>query len=548
MRLRTWMRVALPLAGVFLTAQPVAAIAPGWHFVGPGIEYQEFQLPDPNNVFVARMDRSNPAVTLESSIAEGRLSGARESVRSMAARYDQTLSYWGGAWGGRNRVVVAINGYYFDPNTGIPWRGQVHSGWYAKRFDDLQNGSGFAWGLERQAFIGGCVEHRPDKQAIIYLKSSETQTFQGINVPRGEDQLILYTPQYDVTTLTDDSGAEVLVEVARPAMVLPQPNMVTGIVREIRKNLGATPIPFDHVVLSAHGSARTRLLDHVEVGDQIGISQDIKHYEADCRTHNSNDWTKTFASIGGAFNFLRNGEIQDFTDPGANSRAPRTAIAFNDNYIFFIVVDGRNPGVSEGMTMNELATFARDGLQATWGIAQDGGGSSTMVVNGVVVNNTYCNFTDCTPDLTTDYSDDPRALIRVRESRILTRETASLSPDGLLEAMVANGMMMVLIDPKLESASYAPGDPVITIINSELRLGPGNNYAVIADLPVNSSGTIVEHANKLNGIFATGAFWWKASFGGLIGWIREDALPYVPAGDIQSYLPNLNLEATPPPP
>ena len=36
----------------------------------------------------------------------------------------------------------------------------VQSGWYAKRFDDLGGGSGFAWKLDRSAFIGECVDHR----------------------------------------------------------------------------------------------------------------------------------------------------------------------------------------------------------------------------------------------------------------------------------------------------------------------------------------------------------------------------------------------------
>jgi hypothetical protein len=50
---------------------------------------------------------------------------------------------------------------------------------------------------------------------------------------------------------------------------------------------------------------------------------------------------------------------------------------------------------SEGMTIPELARSAKNTLGASWGISQDGGGSSTMVVNGQVMNNTYCNIVDC---------------------------------------------------------------------------------------------------------------------------------------------------------
>jgi hypothetical protein len=36
----------------------------GWVSVVAGIDYQKFQLPDPNNVFVVRMDRANTSLSL----------------------------------------------------------------------------------------------------------------------------------------------------------------------------------------------------------------------------------------------------------------------------------------------------------------------------------------------------------------------------------------------------------------------------------------------------------------------------------------------------
>ena len=148
-------------------AQPVEVEGPvmledGWELVGAGVAYKKFHLKDPNNIYVARMDRSDPNVIIESSIGQGRLSGGKEAVSGMALRYEQTLNYWGGNWGARNDVVVAVNGSYFEPYTGIPFQGQVHSGWYAKRFDDCQTGSGgsgFSWKLDRSAFIGATISH-----------------------------------------------------------------------------------------------------------------------------------------------------------------------------------------------------------------------------------------------------------------------------------------------------------------------------------------------------------------------------------------------------
>ncbi len=134
----------LSLGTPFAVAQEAAE---PWEPIVPGIEYREYNLPDPVNVFVTRMDRSNQQVTLESSIGQGRLSGGGETVSGMSQRYDGALNYWGQTWGNTNKVAVAINGFYFGPPfepAGVPWSGQVHSGWYAKHFTELQSGSGFA--------------------------------------------------------------------------------------------------------------------------------------------------------------------------------------------------------------------------------------------------------------------------------------------------------------------------------------------------------------------------------------------------------------------
>ena len=68
----------------------------------------------------------------------------------------------------------------------------------------------------------------------------------------------------------------------------------------------------------------------------------------DCKKPLPGDWSQAYAGIGGAFTFLADGVPQHLDVTGAIVRHPRTAIAYNDQYIFFIVVDGRDPGVSVG--------------------------------------------------------------------------------------------------------------------------------------------------------------------------------------------------------
>ncbi|MFN2262829.1 MAG: phosphodiester glycosidase family protein [Anaerolineales bacterium] len=535
--------------------------------VAPGIEYREYSLPEPVNVFVTRMDRSNPQVTLESSIGQGMLSGGGETVSSMAQRYNGALNYWGQTWGNTNQVAVAINGFYFGPPyepAGVPWSGQVHSGWYSKRFTELQSGSGFAWNLDRTAFIGECVSHPADKQQVTYFENNmwiADQFFDGINVSRDDNEFILFTPQFGPDTGTTGSldSIEVLVQLKRPSLIIPYSDMAAaekGEIVKILNNKGSTIIPFDHVVLSMHGTKKTEFTSlGIKVGDQVGISQKIK----DCTNFPNNNWDYTYASIGGAFYFLKNGVVQDFSsDPQANVRDPRTAIVFNQDYIYFIVVDGRDQLHSIGMTIPQLAKFARDELGATYGIAQDGGGSSTMVVNGEVKNNTYCNIVICNGEIflplvynkwngkqqnsisSADGLNIQNPTLGLNNQEILsgdglplTEEYYTYAPDStgdILQRLVANGMMMVVVEPEDLSPIFAENEGIKTITQVDVRLGPGTNYGVVETVGADESGFIYGNDNGLNGVWAKGYYWWHVwlEIGDLDvkGWVIEPTITH----------------------
>jgi hypothetical protein len=527
--------VRLLLIVIICTSPSLAAIPTedlSWQPVTPGIDYQEFKLPSPNNVFVARMDRSNLNLTLESMIAQGKLSEGRETVSSMFSRYDQALNFWGGSanppiWGMRNQAVVAINGSYYDIYTGLPQGGQVQAGWYAKRYDDLGGWSGFAWKLDRSAFIGECVYHIPDKQRISFPAKGTYQQVNGINDQRGDNELVLYTPQYNSQTGTDNTGTEVMVEMTRPTLILPNPSYASGYVRQIRVNQGNSLIPFNYIVLSAKGTAAQTLLANIQVGSEIRVSQEIASYDSDCLTPNGLSWTKTYSSVQGAFFFLKNGQIRDFDDPGALERNPRSAIVYNDQFIYFVVVDGRDTQHSVGMTIHELALFARDTLGASWGVAQDGGGSSTMVINGEVVNNTYCNNYYCLEGyklylpIVTNESAGGQAISPAR-NQIIRSEAG-------VERAVANGMLMVIAQPGEYSDNFMPGNQVTTITNTEPRLGPGTNYASFTTIPSGTHGIILDQINELDGVLAEGIYWWYVDFGSVTGWVPEGTI--TPSGN-----------------
>ena len=525
------LRLALLLLLFSLTsASPGAANPDIWSVLAPGIDFQLFHLthPRPVNLFVARLDRGELSATVDSAIAQGQLTSGRETISAMAARYNQTINYWGENWGNRSRVVVTVNGYYFNLGSGRPLSGQVQSGWYAQRFSEYVGDTGFAWTLYRDAFIGKCVFHTPRDQFLTVLRSGETRKIDALNLPRGMDELILYTPQYTAATGTNNNGVEVLVEMARPTLVLPEPAMARGRVVKIRDLHGNTSIPFDHVVLSATGTSREGLLSRLQTGDEIGISQEVDN----CSGSPQNDWTKTYAAIGGDYHFLTGGALTiDGSNPDEGVPNSRTAVGYSPNYIYFIVADGWNRNVSEGISIGELGAFARDTLGATDAVTLDSGGSSTMVINGQVANNTYCNFTrQCgmAPESGPSQTSFPDRDLNPRSRNLPSRtDGPPAAPD--LEPLVGNALMMVSVEPKVQSEALVSGQAVTTRQAAELRLGPGTNYAVLANIAVGVEGAVLGmHYNDLNGVLATGSYWQQVEFGSQYGWMRQDTLVWAP--------------------
>jgi hypothetical protein len=90
---------------------------------------------------------------------------------------------------------------------------------------------------------------------------------------------------------------------------------------------------------------------------------------------------KIFQAISGDRMLIQQGHVVDGLD--AAELDPRTAIGLNKNgrYVILVVVDGRQPFYSAGATFVQLAELMLD-QGAYIGMSLDGGGSSTMVIEG----------------------------------------------------------------------------------------------------------------------------------------------------------------------
>jgi exopolysaccharide biosynthesis protein len=70
----------------------------------------------------------------------------------------------------------------------------------------------------------------------------------------------------------------------------------------------------------------------------------------------------------------------------ATERHPRSAVAVRaDGTVLLVAVDGRQPGHSVGMTLPELTELLVE-LGGTDALNLDGGGSTTLVLRGRIVN------------------------------------------------------------------------------------------------------------------------------------------------------------------
>lgn len=197
-----------------------------------------------------------------------------------------------------------------------------------------------------------------------------------LNQPAGANGVTLYTPAWGPTTPVLDGVTEAVLSGLPPAT----PNAdLPARVTELRPGRGGTPIPPGGAVLAARGTSAQRLTEEGSAGTAVTI-----------RLRLNPDWSGIVDAIGGGPVLVRKGKPVfrhfELFSPQQLARSPRTAIGQRaDGRILLVVVDGRQPGYSVGMTNFELAqTLVR--LGAVTGMGLDSGGSSTLAFDGTLLN------------------------------------------------------------------------------------------------------------------------------------------------------------------
>lgn len=254
-----------------------------------------------------------------------------------------------------NNAVVALNGTYFKPQTGVPlgtlminkkmYTGPIYDRVAMGIFDD---GNFDIARMQLNATVKG---------------SGHTIKIDNINQPIMLSTYVLaYTPEWGkASPYAPKYGMNLLVE----------NNLIT------KASANPIEIPQNGYVISGPKSKLQVLLEKKD---------------AKLNVNTNPEWKNVKHIISGGPYLVKNSEVYvDMTAQklGAiGGRNPRSAIGYTaDNNLILVAVDGRE-GSSIGMTLMELANFMKQ-IGCTNAMNLDGGGSTVMYVKGQVVNNPH---------------------------------------------------------------------------------------------------------------------------------------------------------------
>ena len=195
----------------------------------------------------------------------------------------------------------------------------------------------------------------------------------GLNRERKADEIVAYSSAFGPSTMTSGPGIEL--------------TLLKDRIASVNKGNANTVIPDGGWVISASGLAASQFAE-AQIGDRMEFRA------APMLSANGNWLPLEYVDdiVAGVSRLISGGKIdlswerEKAAKAFAETRHPRTAVAkLKDGKFLMVTVDGRQPGVSVGMSLQELAEYLLS-LGAVDAMNLDGGGSTTMYLDGKVVN------------------------------------------------------------------------------------------------------------------------------------------------------------------
>ena len=324
----------------------------------PGVSFKRYTFRDvPWSINVVRIDRSRTNLFLTTTLGEGTRQGLGRLTQQLK-RIQKEIG----------RPVAAVNGDFYQTE------GDEYSG--DPRGLQIANGELVGSPNERVSFwvdTNGAPQMEVVKPNFTVTWAGGEKTAFAVNEERGR-RAVLYTGVVGKSTKTA-GGVEFILEKVSDEKWLPlrAGEKFPAKIREIRQG-GNSRLDKETLVLSLARLPSSGGAAEAEVGETVWIS-----------TETSPSLRGVQTAIGGGPALVRDGKAQPVRVSKSNDRHPRSAVGWNEKEIMFVTVDGRQPRLSNGMTLPELADFLAK-LQCTEAMNLDGGGSAEVWMDGKILN------------------------------------------------------------------------------------------------------------------------------------------------------------------
>lgn len=321
--------------------------------LAPGVEHTKIRDPKgPWKIHIVSIDLAQ-ASTIEPVLAAGRLPGF-ERTSSMARRYG---------------AVAAINGDYAR-ESGRPVMTFAQDGELAQ--------TALTWGVNFAVNATETATYIKHQDPLVWFQDETDHIVSQFNSYwPGPDQIsgFSHLAGYAAPPPNGACSARLYpLEGPRPAqdrIGIEQPHEVHTVVCKNRK---LWPKGGKVVAAPIAGGRAPEILPGLEVGEEVSFGWSL-------------GWPDVYETIGGNPTLVRNGEILVTNENTAfHARHPRSGVGTTaDGRVMFVTVDGRQRGYSIGMRLVRFARLFKQ-LGADFALNLDGGGSTTMVIDGEVAN------------------------------------------------------------------------------------------------------------------------------------------------------------------
>lgn len=337
--------------------------------VTAGVNYKEITrtVQDGKNIaiYVLSIDRSVKGISYRAMKGQNHVIGT-DQVSDMAKRLDV----------GDGEVIAAINADYYCMTA--PYAGES-CGILLKK-GELMISPTKGWPTFGFDYHGNPIYTMEEFGGSVIL-GKESCEITKLNRPwhtyTPADSLTLYTPSFSSSTIGKNSDTNTIVTNIKPALPFKVGVKYTGTISEIKKGVSNIEIPYNGIVLCGSGKYAAFLDKNAQKGKKVQFSVKLSPS------------LKTVCEATGCWPLIvhdgKTGTWEDTDTELVDKKHARTSIGWNDKYIFIVNVDGNNRETGSGMTVQEISEFMQE-LKCKEAVCMDGGGSTTMVVRGKVMN------------------------------------------------------------------------------------------------------------------------------------------------------------------